>query len=216
LHLMIELGDIDTAEIKREFGYIAQRAKELFPEGKLSMVGGLVQVAVAQDYISRGEITSTLYSLVIITILMMMAFQSITTGLIGMIPNVAPLFVVGGLMGYLDIPMEMTTMTIIPTLLGLVVDDTIHFINHCKLEFQRTGSYQESIETTAKTVGKAIFMTSFILIVTFLVYLTSVARFFTNLSILANAGISSALLAEYCITPILVKWTKPYGSQKVS
>ena len=130
-----------------------------------------------------------------------------------MIPNLAPVIVVGGLMGYLDIPLEMTTMMIIPMLLGLAVDDTIHFINHCKLEFQRTGSYQTSIKLTFQTVGKAIFMTSFILVATFLVYMTSIARFFTNLSLLAISGISSALLADYFITPILVKWSKLYGKE---
>jgi predicted RND superfamily exporter protein len=113
-------------------------------------------------------------------------------------------------MGYLAIPLEMTTMMIIPMLLGLAVDDTIHFITHTKLEFQRTGDYRQSISMTFKTVGQAIFMTSLILIATFLVYATSEARFFVHLAILATGGVFSALLADYCITPILVYWTKPF------
>jgi predicted RND superfamily exporter protein len=214
LRLMVEISEFDTAEIEREFHYIERRVKDLFPEAKFGMVGGAVQVSVAQHYISKGEIVSFLIALVVVGILMILVFQSVKTGLIGMIPNLAPALVVGGIMGYLDIPLEMTTMMIIPMLLGLAVDDTIHFITHCKLEFQRTGNYQKSIETTFKTVGKAIFMTSFILIAAFSVYMSSIAKFFVNLSVLAISGVLSALLADYFITPILVNWSKPFGSAK--
>jgi predicted RND superfamily exporter protein len=214
LRLMVETSDFDSAEILSQFRYIEKRAKDLFPDAKFGMIGEAVQVSVAQNYIVKGELVSSFISLFTIGLLMMMVFQSVQTGLIGMIPNVAPMIGVGGLMGYLDIPMDMTTMMIIPMLLGLAVDDTIHFINQCKLEFQKTGNYQESIEITFRTVGKTIFMTSFILGVTFLVYLTSIAKFFINLSILSISGIFSALLADYFITPILVKLSKPYGSPK--
>jgi predicted RND superfamily exporter protein len=170
-----------------------------------------VQFSVVQNYIAKGEIVSFLIALVLIGILMMLVFRNVKTGLIGMIPNLAPVLVVGGLMGYLEIPLDMITMVIIPILLGLAVDDTIHFISHSKLEFLRTGSYRTGIQTTFRTVGKAIFMTSFILIAAFSVYMTSIAAFFIHLGVLMAAGVLSALLADYCITPILVNWSKPFG-----
>ncbi|GAK59663.1 hypothetical protein U27_06648 [Candidatus Vecturithrix granuli] len=216
LRLLVEVVDPDTAEVEREFQYLRRRAQELFPQARFAMVGGLVQYSVIQNYIAKGEIVSFLIALVVIGILMMIVFQSVKTGLIGMIPNIAPVIVVGGMMGYLDIPLEMTTMMIIPMLLGLAVDDTIHFITHSKLEVQRTGNYQQSIEKTFQTVGKAMFLTSFILIATFSVYLTSIARFFVNLSILAIAGVSSALLADYFVTPILIHLTRPFDKLPLS
>ena len=54
-------------------------------------------------------------------------------------------------------------------------------------------------------------MTSFILIAAFSVYMTSIAAFFIHLGVLMTAGVLSALLADYCITPILVNWLKPFG-----
>jgi predicted RND superfamily exporter protein len=116
-------------------------------------------------------------------------------------------------MGYLEIPIDMTTMVIIPILLGLAVDDTIHFITHSKLEFERTRNYRNAIQTTFRTVGKAIFTTSFILIASFSAYMTSVALFFVHLAVLMSVGVLAALLADYFITPILVMWTKPFGSE---
>lgn len=213
LRIMVEIAEFDAAEIERQFRVITQRAADLFPDARLGMVGGAVQGAVAQTYIARGEIVSFGIALVVIGLLMMLVFRSVSTGLIGMVPNLAPVITAGGLMGYLDIPLEMTSMMIIPMVLGLAVDDTIHFITHCKVEFHRTGRYASSIARTFHTVGRAIFMTSFILIATFAVYLTSIARFFTNLATIAIAGVLAALLADYLITPILVRWAKPYGPE---
>ncbi len=213
LRLNVEVAEYDTAEVEQEFQIIRQRAADLFPTAKFGMVGTLMQISLIQNYVARGEIVSSLTALVVIGVLMMLVFQSLNMGLIGMIPNIAPVLVIFGLMGYLDIPLDMSTMIIVPIILGLAVDDTIHFINHSKLEFQRTRNYPESIHRTFSTVGKAIFTTSFILIASFSAYITSIALFFVHLALLMSAGVLSALLADYFITPILVLWTKPFGPE---
>lgn len=214
LRMQVEVSDFNTGQVEREFKWLQKRAKELFPQASFAMVGGLVEVSLVQSYIARGEIVSFLIALVVIGILMMLVLQSPLTGLIAMIPNVTPAIVVGGVLGYFDIPLDMTMMVIIPMLLGLAVDDTIHFITHCKLEFQRSGNYRIAIEKTFKTVGKAIFMTSFILVATFSVYMTSIANLFIHLCLMAVIGIVSALLADYFITPILLVWSKAFGEEE--
>jgi predicted RND superfamily exporter protein len=67
---------------------------------------------------------------VIVAVLLMIVFGSVRTGLIGMIPNIAPGIFVGGYLGFSNIPLDMMTATLIPMIIGLSVDDTIHFINH--------------------------------------------------------------------------------------
>jgi predicted RND superfamily exporter protein len=146
---------------------------------------------------------------------MMLVFRSVKTGLIGMIPNLMPVLVVGGVMGYGDIPIDMMTMMIIPMILGLAVDDTIHFVTHAKMEFQRTGHYDSAIHETFCTVGKSIFMTSFILVAAFSIYLTSVANFVSHLGLLVTTGVSAALLADYFVTPILIRLTAPFGKERL-
>jgi len=214
LRLLAEVKEFNTGEIEQEFQVLKGRVKELFPDVKLNMAGTIVQFSVVQNYITKGEVVSTLIALIVIGLLMTIVLQSFKTGLIGMIPNLAPVFVVLGLMGYLNIPLDVVTMVVIPILLGLAVDDTIHFITHSKLEFQRTGSYRTAIQKTFQTVGKAIFTTSFIVVAAFSTYMVSTAVFFFHLSILFISGVASALLADYFITPILVNWTKPFGEEK--
>ena len=65
----------------------------------------------------------------------------------------------------------MMTVTIMPVLLGLAVDDTVHFINHAQLEFVRTGSYRGGTRRVFTAVGSALFLTSLVLIIGFSAYL---------------------------------------------
>lgn len=212
LRLMIEVKDFNAGQIEQELAQIEQRVSELFPEATLNIVGTTIQFSVIENYIAQGELISCIIALVVIGVLMMLVFQSVTLGLIGMIPNLTPVVVLG-LMGYLNIPLDMMTMVVVPILLGLAVDDTIHFMNHSKLEFQRTGRYNLAIHQTFKTVGKAIFLTSFILIASFATYLTSITNFLFHLGLLLICGVLSALLADYFITPVLIAWFQPFGKE---
>lgn len=214
LRLMVEITDFNTAEVERELRQIEQWTAKLFPQATFGMAGGVVKVSVAQNYIAKGEIQVFLIAIVIIGILMMLVFRSVKTGLIAMIPNIAPALMVGGVMGFTNIPLDMMTMVVIPMLLGLAVDDTIHFITRCQQEFQRSGTYAVAIHNTFQTVGVAIFMTSFILILAFATYLTSIANVFFNLGLLVIMGVFSASAADYFVTPVLLHWAKPFGPER--
>lgn len=216
VRLMVELGDYNSGEAMRELQVIQDRGKELFPSAKVLLVGAVSQFTVMQDYMTWGQITSFFLAMGAIAMLMSLVFGSMKTGLIAMIPNVSPALVVGGVMGYANIPLDMMTVTIMPMLLGLAVDDTIHFINHAQLEFVRTGSYRESCRRVFTAVGSALFLTSLVLILGFSAYLVSVTNVFFNMGVLIGSGILTALVVDYFVTPILLAWFKPFGSETVS
>ncbi len=205
LRMSVEISDYRAAEVEHQMAFIRKRAKELFPEARTEMVGTLAQFSVMVNHVAHGELLSFMIALGVIGILMMIIFKSVRIGLIGMIPNLFPAIVVAGIMGYADIPMDIVTMTIIPMLLGVAVDDTIHFIAHAR-KVMNTSGYAEGIRITFKTVGRAILMTSLILVTSFSVYLTSAHLTYFHLGILIIAGIGSALLADYFISPILLRW----------
>ncbi|MCK4396189.1 RND family transporter [candidate division WOR-3 bacterium] len=214
LRVSADIDDFEAKEFEKQWTYLERRTKELFPDAKYGIVGTAVQFSTMATYITKGQIRSLLIALIVITILMMIVFGSIKTGLIGMIPNIAPAIFAGGLMGYFGTPLDMPTMIIGPMILGLAVDDTIHFINHCKLEFWRTGSYTKAIQETFRTVGKALFMTTLIIVLGFVAYLTSVDKMYFNLGIYTIVAIIAALLADFFVTPVLILWIKPFGKEK--
>ena len=216
LRLQIEISNYNSNEIESEMGRLEARAKELFPNSEVSTVGNLPQFTVMQQYITRGQMWSLVLSAVIIGVLLMIVFGNIRLGLIGMIPNLAPAVFVGGLMGWLGYPLDMMTACIIPMILGLAVDDTIHFVNHAHLEFSRKRNYEHAVKATFRVTGLAIVMTSVIISATFLGFSVSDAIQFRHFGTLAVAGLVSALLADLFITPILFKMLKIFGKEDKS
>ncbi len=213
LRLMVEMTDYNSGEAMRELKFIQKRAKELFPNAHVLLIGSISQYTVMQNYVTWGQIASFLVALVIITLLMSLVFGSLRLGLIGMIPNVAPALAVAGIMGFANIPLDMMTVTMMPMLLGLAVDDTIHFISHSQLGFQLTGNYQAATRRTFLVVGSAMFYTSLVLILSFSAFLISDVKVFINMAILIGAGIFSALATDYFVTPVLLKQFAVFGKE---
>lgn len=214
LRLMVEISDFNSAEVEKELSDIDLQAKEIFPGASVTAVGNLPQYNVMMQYLVRGQMQSFLISVLIIGIILMIAFQSIKVGLIGLIPNIMPAIFVGGAMGWAGIPLDMMTATIIPMMLGMAVDDTIHFINHSKLEYDRCGKYPLSINRTFRVVGVAIVTTSIITSAVFGAFTTSPCAMNFHFGLLAIVGIVSALAADLFVTPVLVKRFKVFGNEK--
>lgn len=214
LRLMVEMSDYNSGEAERELADIEQRAASLFPGAKVTAVGNLPQFTTMMQYLVRGQIQSFLLSVLIIGVILMIVFQSFRIGLIGLIPNLFPAICVGGYMGWSGIPLDMMTACIIPMMLGMAVDDTIHFINHSKLEYDRTAHYHTAIRRTFRVVGVAILTTSIITSAVFAGFMESCCLQFFNFGLLAIIGILAALAADLFITPVLVKWCKVFGREK--
>lgn len=216
LRLQIELKSFNSREAEYEMMDIQEKAKELYPDAEVSAVGNLPQFAVMQQYIEIGQMKSMLWSVLIIGVLLMLVFGNWRLGLIGMIPNLAPAIFVGGLMGWMEFPLDMMTACIIPMILGIAVDDTIHFINHGHLEFDRQKNYTHAVRKTFHVVGLAIVMSTVIISAVFSGFISCSALQFKNFGVLAVAGMLSALAADLFITPILFKYFKVFGKEKVN
>lgn len=214
LRMQVQMDNMRASEARNEYRQIEERAAELFPGAQISVVGTMPQFMKMIFYIIHGQIISFCIAFLIITVILMVVFGSVKTGLIGLIPNITPAIVIGGILGFAGIPLDTSTVIIMPMILGLAVDDTIHFINHGKLEFIRTGRYRSSITRTFGTVGVALFFTTLILSSVFLIYMTSEVKTYFNIGVLAIAGIVSALLADYLVTPGLFKFFRIFGSEK--
>jgi len=214
LRLMIEISDFNSAQVERELARIQADAEQLFPEAKITVVGNIPQYVTMMQYLVRGQMLSFVISILIIGVILMIAFQSIRVGLIGLIPNMMPAIFVGGYMGWAGIPLDMMTATLLPMMLGMAVDDTIHFINHSKLEFDRTRNYQTAIRRTFRVVGVAIVITSIITSAVFASFCSSACTMCLNFGLMAIIGILSALAADLLVTPILVNKCKVFGKIK--
>lgn len=214
LRLMVEISEFNSAHVERELSRIQNDAEKLFPGAKITTVGNIPQYVTMMQYLVRGQMLSFVISILIIGVILMIAFQSIRVGLIGLIPNMMPAIFVGGYMGWAGIPLDMMTATLLPMMLGMAVDDTIHFINHSKLEYDRTLHYQTAIRRTFRVVGIAIVITSVITSAVFASFCSSACNMCLNFGLMAIIGILSALAADLFVTPILVNKCKVFGKEK--
>ena len=214
LRLMVEISEFNSARVERELSRIQNDAERLFPGAKITTVGNIPQYVTMMQYLVRGQMLSFVISILIIGVILMIAFQSIRVGLIGLIPNMMPAIFVGGYMGWAGIPLDMMTATLLPMMLGMAVDDTIHFINHSKLEYDRTLHYQTAIRRTFRVVGIAIVITSVITSAVFASFCSSACNMCLNFGLMAIIGILSALAADLFVTPILVSKCKVFGKEK--
>jgi predicted RND superfamily exporter protein len=213
LRAQVQLQSFVTDELAYELNTIKAFGQEHFPGAQVSIVGSAVQFAELNNKIVTGELKSVSVALLVIGILVIVVFGSVKIGLFGMLPNVAPLIVIGGYMGYLHSPLDMMTMTIVPMMLGIAVDDTIHFINHIKYEFERCGNYERAVLESFRIVGKTLAMTTIILSATFGMFLFSLVNNMARFGLLASMGLIVALLADYLMTPALILFTKPFGQE---
>ncbi len=102
--------------------------KNKYPDYEIKLTGNVPLLLIMLDYISWSQIKSFGLTLIVISFIMFLVFGNFKAGAIAMIPNVFPILTIFGIMGYLDIPLDMDTLLIAPVIIGLAVDDTIHFL----------------------------------------------------------------------------------------
>lgn len=145
--------------------------KTTFDEKQISttVTGNATLLASLDKKLFSSQINSLLFASIFITLIMSLFFKNILLGLVSMIPNFFPVYFILGLMGWMHQPLNVTTVLIASVTMGIVVDDTIHFLFHYKKCRQNGLDHFSSIRETLTTVGPAMIKTSIILMIGFLI-----------------------------------------------
>ena len=212
-YVNVNLATYDSSQIASNIADAEKAAEELFPGAEVSAIGAVAEFAEMNGKIVRGELKSFAGSFIMIAAMLILVFMSIRTGLIGMIPNVTPVIILAGIMGYFRFRLDMMTMTVMPMILGIAVDDTIHFINHVKYYYEVHGNYKDAILRTYLEIGKTMCMTTVIICAMFLIYAFSPMTTMHRIGMLSIIGLTAALVADYLMTPALIYVTKPFGKE---
>jgi predicted RND superfamily exporter protein len=153
-----------------------------------------------------------------ITVLLLMGmflvlFRSARIAAIAMLPNVLPIAVVLGVMGWLNIPLDMMTITIAAIGLGISVDDTIHYIHRFKHEFQKDRRYLPTMHRCHGSIGHAMYYTSVTIIIGFSILAMSNFIPTVYFGLLTSLAMFIALLAALTLLPQLLILIKPFGKE---
>lgn len=144
-------------------------------------------------------------AIVIIGLLFGYLLQSIKMIFLVLIPNILPLLVIAGMMGFAGIDLKISTAIIFIISFGIAVDDSIHFLSRFRREVRQC-DVAEAVRRTYLTTGKAIMVTSLILAAGFLTLCSSdfLGTFYIGLLIAVTLLV--ALLADLLLLPVLLVW----------
>ncbi len=146
-------------------------------------------------------------AIVIITLLMIILIGDLRMGLVAMLPNISPILMVMGIMGWFAIPLDMFTMLVASIAIGLAVDDTIHFVYNFKKYHLESGNVRDAVSRTLHTAGRAMLTTSVVLSIGFFIFMFASMHNVFNFGMLVGLAIIIALLADFFLAPALMALT---------
>ncbi len=204
-------------EVQKKADEIFSQLKQDYPEMNVSITGGLAMMMKLIDYMSWSQIQSFGLALIVITIMLLFVFGSPKVGLMGMIPNLFPVLTTFGAMGFLDISLDADTLIIDRIVIGIAVDDTIHFLTHFRTDYLETGDVKKAIIASIHEVGQAISFSTVILVLGFLALIFSSHLGMAHFGYLTAVAFVSALVADLLLLPSLcVIFSKIHGVSPAS
>ncbi len=141
---------------------------------------------------------------VVITVMMILLLGNLKYGLISMIPNLLPVIIAMGLMGYTGMTLDLSNILIGSIIIGLAVDDTVHFFHNFRRYYMNTGNVKFAVQETLLTTGRALLFTSLVLASGFFLFVASDMINLINFGLIASLAIATALLADIILAPALM------------
>ena len=200
------LEDVD-AWLKAELGPL----QESYPNLRWYTSGHISMIMHFANLFTEAQIKSFGIALGVICLIVLVAFGSLKFGLLAMIPNLFPIFILVGAAGWIGFPFDADTLIVIPIAIGIAVDDTIHFLTHYRTKLLEGADQETAIATTIEEVGQAMTYTTVILIMSFLTFTFLLYKPMTAFGVLSSISIGSALIADVFIIPILLRHFKPFA-----
>lgn len=195
----------DAQRYKVFIDYVDSVLKRDIPDGVDYKITGMIPL-MSRVFTATMNSTakSYIFAFLMITVMMIFMTNSIKFGLISMIPNILPVLFVTGLMGIFKINMDMFVMLTGCIIIGLAVDDTVHFIHQFTENHKKGMSNEDAIRETLATSGRAMFITSLVLSSGFMVFLFATMNNLFYFGLLTAVAIIIALLADFLLAPALM------------
>lgn len=197
-----DLGSYKTALKNKQLNdYVKANFPNTF---KVTITGGSHILDQTNFSVTKTMLLSLAFIMLAIISLISFIYKSIRIGLISIIPNALPLFIIIGVVGWFDLGLSVSTTIVFTIVFGIAVDDTIHFLSRYDIERKNKQSKRNAIINAINTSGGAISLTSIILIAGFgtLIFSDFHANYSTGL--LVSIGLLTALLCDLFILPLFI------------
>ena len=191
-------------DLKNQIGL---KSNEFKLAGVLILFNNLLQSLFKSQILTLGFVMSGIFAMFLIL------FRNIKLSLIGVVPNFIAAFFILGIIGLLEIPLDMMTITIAAITIGIAVDNSIHYIYRFKEEFFQNNSYEKTIKLCHSTVGIAILNTSITIVFGFSILVLSNFIPTIYFGIFTGLAMLLAMISVLTLLPSLILLTKPFGKK---
>jgi len=201
------MKDIGTDKMERAEENLRNKIKTLFPEDRytVSLTGKALVFQKGTNYLVTNLMISLSLAILLIALFMAWMFRSFKMILISLIPNLLPLLVTAGLMGYLGVPLKPSTILVFSIAFGISVDDTIHFLAKYRQELRANKwRIKISVYNAVRETGVSMFYTSIVLFFGFSVFMISSFGGTVALGGLVSVTLLFAMLANLLLLPALL------------
>jgi predicted RND superfamily exporter protein len=175
-----------------------------FPAESITFTGMAALLARTVNRAISSMAQSYLIALVVITALMIILIGRFRIGLLSMVPNLAPILLMLGIIGATPLKMNLFTMLVASIAIGLAVDDTIHFMHNFRRYYEQSGDPKRAVYETLHTTGRAMLVTSIVLSVGFFIFVFASMNNIFEFGLLTAFTILMALAADYFLAPALM------------
>ncbi len=173
---------------------------------RVRITGAALMFDKNNQYLVDNTIQGLFLSILVVAIISAIVHRNWRMMLIAIIPNLIPIIIIGGLMGYFGIDMKSATSIIFSIAFGIATDDTIHFLARLKLEMKEGRSVLYCVKRSFLSTGKAVIVTSLILCGGFFSLISSGFESTFYFGLLVSVTLFVAVITDLLLFPLLVVW----------
>lgn len=155
-------------------------------------------------YLTQNMLEGLSLDIAVLMLIIWLIFRSWRMMLLSVLPNIIPLFVIAGIMGFAGVEMKVTISIIFSIAFGIAVDDTLHVISRLKIELEKGYSLPMALRITFLSTGKAMILTAMVIASGFSTLMLSDFKSTFYVGLLISLTLVIALLAELVLMPVLV------------
>jgi predicted RND superfamily exporter protein len=212
--ISVSMKDVGSKRLPVILDSISLRVNQLFPKDKynVQLTGTSVTFLEGSGYIIHGLEDSILWAFLLIALCMLYLFRSARILVCSLIPNIIPLLITAGLMGWAGIPLKPSTVLVFSVALGIAIDVTIRFLVNYKQELPHNNfDMKKTVIETIHSTGISIIYTSMVLIAGFIIFCfsgfdgTQALGWLTSLTLITATLTNLVLLPSILISIIRIK-----------
>ena len=215
--ISVNMADIGTAKLPVLLQGIEKRAGEIFDTAhyRVELTGTSITFLEGSKFIVNGLKESIFWAFLLIALCMLYLFKSVRILLCSLIPNLIPLVITAGVMGWAGVPLKPSTVLVFSVALGIAIDITIRFLVNYKQELSHyQNNVEETVSATIRNTGLSIVYTSLVLIAGFIIFCASGFGGTKALGWLTSVTLLVATVTNLVLLPVLLLITQRKAGKK--